>query len=49
MRTKKHLISKVEESTTYDTLIDEVDEVETYQMGFQPPKPTQTHHPTPLR
>ena len=49
MRTKKHLISKVEESTTYDTLIDEVDEVETYQMGFQPPKPNTNTSPTPLR
>jgi hypothetical protein len=48
MRTKKHLISKVEESTTYDTLIDEVDEVETYQMGFQPPKPNTNTSPYPF-
>lgn len=50
MRKKnKHLISEVEETTVYKTLIDEVDKVEKYELGGkQPPKPKIDKTPYPF-
>ena len=38
----------VEESTEYDDLIREVEEVEKYEFGYQPPKPPKKKSPYPL-
>ena len=39
---------EVEESTRYDDLIKEVEEVEKYQFGYQPPKPPKQKSPYPF-
>ena len=38
----------VEESTEYDDLIREVEEVEKYEFGYQPPKPPKKKSPYPF-
>ena len=44
----KHNQLEVKETTSYDTLINEVNEVEKYDLGYQPPKPKKNENPYPF-